>query len=658
MKRAIFTLTLLANLSVHGAGINNYYKVENIPAPKGLDVQIGGLTFLPDGRLAACFHRGEVYTYNPKTKIWKLFADGLHEPLGIIAEDNHTLVVMQRPELTRLRDTDGDGEADHYQTISDDFGMTGNYHEFSFGPTRDKEGNYYIGLNLASSGASIRPEIRGEFRHYGISREQFYKNHKGGSGRMYSATPYRGWIIKITPQHKTIPFAPGFRSPNGVNFDMQGRLWVTDNQGDWLGTSKLFHVKEGNFYGHPASLAWTKEWEKGRNPLKVPPSEFDAKRTRATVLFPQGSMANSPTQMLTDTSGGKFGPFADQLLVGEMNRPRIMRVLVDEVAGETQGACLPFIDNGGLHRGMHRFVFAPDGSLWVGQTHLSWVGASGLQRITWTGKTPMSVSSMELTQTGFNLRFTKPLAQVASENFVFQRYYYKYHQSYGSPQLGKELVKVTAVKLSKDGKSVSIDLEKLNPGYVYQLDLKNITATDKTPALNTYICYTLNRLINGDDKAPHLTIGSTRKTKPAKAAAKVAQAKPMDFNQTEQIFEAEEGGRTGPSLATNNGGYTGKGFVDFQAESGEYLNWLIQTKKAGEFALSFRYALADGRRPLQLKVNGKVIIKTLPFVSTGSWTSWKFISANAPFKAGLNEIRLESTGASGPNVDSLTIERQ
>ena len=49
MKRAIFILTLLANLSVHGAGINDYYKVENIPGPKGLDVQIGGLAFLPDG---------------------------------------------------------------------------------------------------------------------------------------------------------------------------------------------------------------------------------------------------------------------------------------------------------------------------------------------------------------------------------------------------------------------------------------------------------------------------------------------------------------------------------------------------------------------------------------------------------------------------------
>ncbi len=658
MKRTILLLFLIATLSIRGAGINDYYKIENIPAPKGLDVQIGGLTFLPDGRLAACFHRGEVYTYNPKIKIWKLFADGLHEPLGIIAEDNHTLVVMQRPELTRLRDTDGDGEADHYQTISDDFGMTGNYHEFSFGPTRDKKGNYYIGLNLASSGASIRPEIRGEFRHYGISREQFYKNHKAGSGRMYSATPYRGWIIKITPQQKTIPFASGFRSPNGVNFDMQGRLWATDNQGDWLGTSKLFHIKEGNFYGHPASLVWTKEWEKGRNPLKVPPAEFDEKRTRAAVLFPQGSMANSPTQMLSDTTKGKFGPFVGQLLVGEMNRPRIMRILVDEVADVTQGACLPFIDNGGLRRGMHRFAFAPDGSLWVGQTHLSWVGANGIQRISWTGKMPMSVLAMNLTNSGFKLSFTKPLSKVTAENFAFQRYYYKYHQSYGSPQLGKELIKVTNLNLAPDRKSVSIDLEKLNPGYVYQLNLKNVTASDKTPALNTYICYTLNRLTNGDDKAPHLTIGNSSKSRPAKSAAKVVQAKLATLRGTNQIFEAEDAGRKGPTMAKNNGGYTGKGFTDFQADSGEHLNWLIQIKDGGAYSLSFRYALAGGNRPLQLKVNGKDIAKALPFISTGSWLNWKSISIDAPLKVGLNEILVESTGASGPNIDHLLIRRK
>ena len=655
MKYALFSIGLLLFTgATQAASVNDYYKVENIAAPKGLDPQIGGLTFLPDGRLAACFHRGEVYTYEPKTKTWTLFADGLHEPLGIIAEDNHTLVVMQRPELTRLRDTDRDGTADHYETLSDRFGMTGNYHEFAFGPTRDKSGNYYVGLNLASSGASIRPEIRGEFRHYGITREQFYKNHRDGSGRMYSATPFRGWILKIAPDGKTTPFAPGFRSPNGVNFDSAGRLWVTDNQGDWLGTSKLFHVKEGNFYGHPASLVWTGQWEVGRNPLKVPPAEFDAQRKRAAVLFPQGSMANSPTQMLTDTTDGEFGPFAGQLLVGEMNRPRILRVLVDEVAGQTQGACLPFIDGGGLHRGMHRFAFAPDGSLWTGSTHLSWAGGSGLQRVTWTGKTPMELTGMKLTERGFDLTFTHPLGNVEATQFEFQRYYYKYHQSYGSPQLGKEAIGVTALEVGKNGKTVSLALDKLNPGYVYQLTLKNVTAKDKTPTLNTFVCYTLNTLTNGDDKAPHLVAASAG----GGSTAKPVKAKPVKLTTSPQELDAALAGRQGPTFDNRNGGFSGKGYADFVGKSGEHLEWIVTAPEATTYQLAFRYALAGGNRPLTLKVNGKVIQKSLPFNDTGDWTSWKDLNTETALQKGENQIRLESIGASGPNVDRLTLERR
>ena len=49
-----------------------------------------------------------------------------------------------------------------------------------------------------------------------------------------------------------------------------------------------------------------------------------------------------------------------------------------------------------------------------------------------------------------------------------------------------------------------IYLDKLTPGYVYQLDLNNIVATDGSPLVNALVCYTLNRLTNGDDKAPHL----------------------------------------------------------------------------------------------------------------------------------------------------------
>tara|TARA_Y100000588_G_scaffold71896_1_gene74117 strand:+ start:2263 stop:4233 length:1971 start_codon:yes stop_codon:yes gene_type:complete len=655
MNRLASTLACLASLTLHGANIGDYYKVENISTPKGLDAQIGGLTFLPDGRLAACFHRGEVYTYTPKSKAWKLFADGLQEPLGIVAEDDHTLVVMQRAELTRLRDTNKDGEADHYQTISDRFGMTGNYHEFAFGPARDREGNYFVGLNLASNGASIRPEIRGEFRHYGLTREQFYQNHRAGSGRMYSAAPWRGWVLKISPDGKTTPLASGFRSPNGVGVDPADRLWVTDNQGDWLGTSKLFLVQPGAFHGHPASLPWADMWEKGRNPLKVPAAEFDAFRIRAAVLFPQGTMANSPTQPITDTTRGQFGPFAGQLLVGEMNRPRIMRVLLDEVAGQTQGACLPFIDNGGLRRGMHRFAFAPDGSLWAGSTRLSWAGGSGLQRIIWTGKTPMDLAAIKLTADGFNLTFTKPLAKTPADQIKLQRYYYRYHQGYGSPQLGREPVAINKLETSKDGKTLALTLDKLNPGYVYQFDLKPLTATDKTPILNSLACYTLNTLTNGDDKAPHLASGSAQ-ARPI--PVKPVTAKSVRLTTSPQILDAAEAGRNGPSFDRSNAGYTGKGYADFGTRTGEILEWRVQLSTTEKYTLNFRYAVAGGNRPLRLKINGKITQKSMPFNDTGNWTTWKDISANAELKAGENIIQLESIVAAGPNIDRLQVTRQ
>src|SRR5258706_16246935 len=74
--------------------VNESYRVETIEMPKGLAAQAGGIDFLPDGRLVACFMRGEVMTYNLKTKEWKLFAEGLQLPLGILALSNSEVLVM------------------------------------------------------------------------------------------------------------------------------------------------------------------------------------------------------------------------------------------------------------------------------------------------------------------------------------------------------------------------------------------------------------------------------------------------------------------------------------------------------------------------------------------------------------------------------------
>ena len=471
------------------------YEVETIAMPEGLNAEVGGVGFLPDGRLIACFHRGEVMTYNAQTKEWKRFAEGLHDPLGLYVIDNNEVLVMQQPELTRIRDTDGDGMADLYEKVTDAFGISGNYHEFNYGPVKDAEGNLFIALNTGSSGDGIHPEVRGRLNVLGRDGEK-------GNRQMFSVVPYRGWVLKVTPDGKTLPHALGLRSPNGLGFDHEGNLFVADNQGDWVSTSALYHIQEGKFYGHPASLIWKKDWKKV-NPFYMPVKELDAMRTKAAVLFPQGIMANSPAQIVCDTTAGKFGPFGGQLLIGEMNRERIVRVMLERVGGALQGACIPFIDGNGLRMGNNRLAFAPDGSLWVGQTDHGWAGAEGIQRIVFTGTQPMDVYTMNLTTKGFDLTFTQPVDEetaLDTSNYAFTRYYYDYYKKDETEPVDKSIqldvkrIPVSDIRVSDDGKRVSLSLAELKPGYIYELKLNNIKSEHDRPLANSLICYTLNHL--------------------------------------------------------------------------------------------------------------------------------------------------------------------
>jgi hypothetical protein len=472
------------------------YRVETIEMPKGLTSQTGGIDFLPDGRLVACFMRGEVMIYNLQTKEWKLFAEGLLLPLGILAVTNSEVLVMQLTSLMRIKDTDGDGKADLYENATNDFGVSGNYHEFNYGPVKDKTGNLFFALNCGSSGGGVRTLVRGELNKAG-------RDGIDGHHEMFSVVPYRGWVMQLTPDGKLHPFASGFRSPNGIGFDANGNLFVTDNQSDWVPTGSLYHVRKDHFYGHPASLVWKKEW-KNRDPFNAPIAELDKMRTHAAVLFPQGIMANSPTQPIADMTNGKFGPFSGQLFIGEMNRDRILRVMLEKVDGEFQGACIPFIDGHGLRTGNNRLAFAPDGSLWVGQISFGgWGGQQGMQRIVKTGDAPMEVYTMSLTRDGFDFTFTQNLDAASATNpanYKMRRYRYEYKKKDPeegidvAPQVDVEDVTINSIKLSSDGKRISLTVNGLKPGFIYEVNLGNIKSSAGQTLSNKLICYTLNKL--------------------------------------------------------------------------------------------------------------------------------------------------------------------
>jgi glucose/arabinose dehydrogenase len=489
--KASLILGLFGLLPV-SAKVTDYYSIENVVPPKLLvdrygknGIQTDGLDFMPDGRLVACFVGGEVFTLDRKNGKWTLFADGLHTPLGVVALNDREVMVSQRPELTLLRDLDKDGVADEYKSFCDDFGISGNYHEFHFGPIRDKAGNFYVSLGTASSGADVRHEKRGFF------------DKRSYLQRMYASVPYRGWVLQVTPEGKMIPWASGLRTPNGLGFDLEGNLFVSDNQGDWVGTSKLHHVEKGKFYGHAASLLWEKDWSAGK-PVDTPLSELNAKRETAAILFPHGLMSNSPSQPLVDSTAGKFGPYAGQMLIGEMNKGRIMRVILEKVGGKIQGACLPFFDGNGLNTGNNRLCFSPDGAtLWVGHSNHGWAGNRGIQTLTWTGKTPPDVHGVTLTRTGFSLTFTVPLDENSVRdvgNYAIKSYAYKYHQSYGSPQVGVKKITPSKATLSKDGKTLDLQLPEMQARKLYEISLKQIRTSEGSALLNPLLVYHAHNL--------------------------------------------------------------------------------------------------------------------------------------------------------------------
>jgi len=70
---------------------------------------------------------------SPDKLEYKLFASGLHEPLGLL-RDGKSLLTTQRTEVTRLSDLDADGVADEYLSAGRGWNVSGSYHGYAYGP--------------------------------------------------------------------------------------------------------------------------------------------------------------------------------------------------------------------------------------------------------------------------------------------------------------------------------------------------------------------------------------------------------------------------------------------------------------------------------------------------------------------------------------------
>ena len=468
---AFISIAFLAVTSLLGAdaGPDQYYELQNIKPPENCALEVGGMAFNSDNALMISTRRGEIWTY--KNNKWNRFASGLQEPLGLLPGDTGEVFVMQRSELTRIIDTDNDGVADRFEKISDNFGYSGNYHEYAYGPVRDNEGNLYVTLNLSHA-----PDAWGGLY-------------------MGAAAKYRGWCLQITPKGEMIPFASGLRSPNGLCMSPDGDIFATDNQGEFTVTNVLHHLQKGHFYGHPSSLSVDPNF-KG-SPKTTTIEELDKMRTRPTIFFPYDRMGRSISEPRFDTTGGKFGPFAGQMFLGDISNRLYMRAQLDKVDGQWQGACYPFMAHNDLE-GANREAFGPDGTLYVGVTNRGWgKGVMGLRAIKWTGKMPFEIQKIELARDGFNVTFTKPVDPTTAEkpaSYAVQHWGYKYENKYGGPEVDRTAVKEIQITLSADRKVAHLKLPQVIPLKVYEIRIPGVKSADGNSLRNDIGWYTVNKL--------------------------------------------------------------------------------------------------------------------------------------------------------------------
>lgn len=492
----------------------DYYRITTVPTPEGVMVEGGGVVTLPDGSVAVCTRRGDVWIIenaameNGSKAVFKKFAQGLHEPLGLAYKDG-ALYTAQRGELTKLIDTDGDRIADVYETIYA-WPISTHYHEYSFGPVLTPDNGFFVTANVA------------------FGNEEWWRGE--------SRVPWRGWTMKITEDGKMEPWATGMRSPAGYGL-IDDELFYTDNQGDWQGSGALWHVPKGAFTGHPAGLKWA---EHPDSPINFTEKEFyskiDIRQVKKNgryvkpeniideedpdfkyeikehfpqlqvpaVILPHGILGISNSEVKVDKTEGKFGPFSGQVLVGDMGQSKIMRVVLEKVKGEYQGVAFDF--RSGFQSGVMRFDFDHSGRLFVGETNRGWGSAgttnSGLQYLTWTGRMPFEMKTVKAMPDGFEIEFTKPVDKTTAEDldsYKGKSYIYKYHAAYGSPQTNIEDIKLKGVKVSDDGFKVRLVTDGLRPYYVHEITLHGVKekGVDQITLHPTFY-YTLNNIPDGD----------------------------------------------------------------------------------------------------------------------------------------------------------------
>jgi hypothetical protein len=463
--------------------------------------------FFSDGRAAISTWSGDVWIVSGiDDKLanlkWKRYAAGLFEGLGLKIVDD-TVYVNARDRIVRLRDLNGDGEADFYENFNSDAPAGPSYHAFSFDLQTDRAGNFYY----IRCGQRVDPSL-----------------------------PLNGGMVKVSKDGTTAELiAHGLRAANGMAIGPNDEIICSDNQGNWTPSSRINLVKPGKFYGY-VPHAHTKET----------PTDFE--KPICWLPMTVDNSSGGETWVTSD----RWGPFQNKILhtsygkaslmllmietsspsflngerIPPTSKPRISPVnglpgslspseraglrgnapSINQASPESKSASAPeTLAQGGVVQfplkfdsGIMRARFHPlDGQLYVcglrgWQTLVARDGA--FQRVRYTGKPVYMPAAIKVVHDGLRLTFTCELDRSSAEdaqNYAVEAWNYKWTEAYGSPdfsaahpdQKGHDTIDLASVRLDSDHKTVLLKIPAIKP--VMQMKVQfRIKATDGTPLAN------------------------------------------------------------------------------------------------------------------------------------------------------------------------------
>jgi len=398
--------------------------------PADFKPKVGAMAFEPDGSLlvATWDSIGPLYRLrnlesdDSALVVVDTIATGLCEPLGLTIVDNE-IFIMQKQELTKLEDNDGDGVIDAYICVNNSFGVTPDFHEFSYGLVHH-EGLFYGGLGLAMRLMSTERQLED-----------------------------RGTVFSVSDTKDFKLIANGFRQPNGVGLGPDGEIFVTENQGQWVPSCKFIHVKQDHFYGCQFGTG-----DRFKDRIETPPA----------VWLPQHDIGNSPGQPILI----KDGPYKGQMMHGEVSNGGIKRVFLEKRNGEYQGCVFRFSQ--GLEAGVQKVEYSPDGALYVGGVGMKggWSHHDhefGLQKLRYNGNVPFEMLSVSSRPHGFEIEFTTPLAEAVAfdqSKLAVRQFRYVATEAYGGPKVDVTDLTVADISISADRRKVQLEIDGLKEGYV------------------------------------------------------------------------------------------------------------------------------------------------------------------------------------------------